>query len=62
MPEDPYPLDWIYEIPAGEYCTAHGIDEDETANHDNHDDHDYDNFENLENSGNHEDSENREER
>ncbi len=21
---DPYPLDWIYELPAGEYCNVHG--------------------------------------
>jgi len=23
-PSDPYPKDWIYELPAGEYCTIHG--------------------------------------
>lgn len=23
-PTDPYPLDWIYEHPAGEYCNIHG--------------------------------------
>ena len=23
-PDDPYPLDWQYEYPAGEYCTVHG--------------------------------------
>ncbi|HHV97901.1 MAG TPA: PBP1A family penicillin-binding protein [Clostridiaceae bacterium] len=23
-PGDPYPQDWIYEYPAGEYCTLHG--------------------------------------
>ena len=21
---DPYPLDWKYELPAGEYCNVHG--------------------------------------
>jgi penicillin-binding protein 1A len=26
---DAYPLDWIYEEPFGEYCTIHGIPEDE---------------------------------
>lgn len=24
VPGDPYPLDWIYELPAGEYCNIHG--------------------------------------
>jgi len=24
MPNDPYPLDWKYEIPIAEYCTVHG--------------------------------------
>lgn len=23
-PDDPYPLDWAYELPAGEYCNIHG--------------------------------------
>jgi penicillin-binding protein 1A len=23
-PGDPYPLDWAYELPAGEYCNVHG--------------------------------------
>lgn len=23
-PDDKYPKDWIYELPAGEYCTVHG--------------------------------------
>jgi len=23
-PDDPYPLDWKYELPAGEYCNIHG--------------------------------------
>ena len=23
-PDDPYPLDWKFEFPAGEYCTVHG--------------------------------------
>ncbi|NSW89523.1 MAG: PBP1A family penicillin-binding protein [Firmicutes bacterium] len=23
-PWDPYPLDWVYELPAGEYCNIHG--------------------------------------
>ncbi|MCR4435647.1 MAG: PBP1A family penicillin-binding protein [Clostridiales bacterium] len=24
-PGDPYPLDWIYELPGGEYCNVHGV-------------------------------------
>jgi len=28
-PEDPYPTDWKYELPAGEYCTVHGAPETE---------------------------------
>jgi penicillin-binding protein 1A len=23
-PEDPFPADWMFELPAGEYCTVHG--------------------------------------
>ncbi len=30
MPDDPYPEDWIYELPAAEYCTEHCIDEEKT--------------------------------
>lgn len=25
-PGDPYPLDWMYELPAGEYCNIHGAE------------------------------------
>jgi penicillin-binding protein 1A len=27
-PGDPYPADWVCELPAGEYCTVHGSPED----------------------------------
>ncbi|HHW30570.1 MAG TPA: PBP1A family penicillin-binding protein [Clostridiaceae bacterium] len=27
-PGDPYPVDWQYELPAGEYCTIHGKPEE----------------------------------
>ena len=31
-PDDPYPLDWPYELPAGEYCNVHGAPASTTAN------------------------------
>lgn len=37
-PGDPYPTDWKYQLPAGEYCNIHGPEDNSENNSDNNSD------------------------